>query len=114
MTPVSVPPEREQQSARRGSLQEDSWWYRHRRLVGFTGAVIAAGMAVLWTFVVPAKAATVTGWQEIAIRWGHPLCWALLAAVGMVFAVDGPRRLRNALAQAAALAYAAFLAGTLL
>lgn len=82
--------------------------------MGFTGAVIAAALAVLWTFVVPAKAAAATGWQEIAIRWGHPLCWALLAAVGVMFAVDGPPQIRNALAQAAALAYVAFLAGTLL
>ncbi|MEW1918619.1 hypothetical protein [Pseudarthrobacter oxydans] len=62
----------------------------------------------------PDKAAQTSGVQELAIRWGHPACWALLAVVGVLVALDAPKRTRDGVAIAAAACYAAFLAGTLL
>ncbi|MEW1982973.1 hypothetical protein [Pseudarthrobacter oxydans] len=71
-------------------------------------------MAVVWTVIVPDKAAQTSGVQELAIRWGHPASWALLAVVGVLVALDAPKRARDGIAITAAACYAAFLAGTLL
>lgn len=86
---------------------------RNRRALGVVGALIAAALAVVWILVVPEQAATTTGVQSAVIRWGHPLCWALLAVVGILIAVDAPRRIRDAVALLAAGSYAAFLIGML-
>lgn len=100
--------------ASRRSTPSPGRWQRHRRTIGLAGAAIAVALAVVWTVVIPERAETATGWQALAIRWGHPLCWVLLAGAAVLFAVDGPPRLRNVLALAAAVSYAAFLAATLL
>lgn len=83
-------------------------------MLGFAGAAVAAGMTVVWLVVVPEKADQTDGLQEIAIRWGHPLCWALLTVAGVLFAVGGSKRARDIVCYAAAACYAAFLAGVLL
>ncbi|MDT0166747.1 hypothetical protein Q9R32_14425 [Actinotalea sp. AC32] len=82
---------------------------RRRRRLGVVGAVVATGAAALWTVVVPERAETATGLREAAIRYGHPVCWGLLAVVGLLVALDAPRRARDAVAYAAGASYAAFL-----
>ena len=86
---------------------------QHRGLVGVTAAIIAAGLALLWLFVVPAKADEVAGVQSVAVRYGHSVCWAFLAAASALYAVRAPRRLVEYTAWAALGAYAAFLFATL-
>ena len=98
MTPTSRPT-----AAVRG------WAARRSRVLGVAGAVAAVGMTTLWTVVVPDKADTTTGLQSLAIRWGHPACWALLAGVGLAVALDAPRRVRDPLAWSALGSYGAFL-----
>ncbi|WP_458779308.1 hypothetical protein [Arthrobacter sp. D3-16] len=71
-------------------------------------------MTTLWLVVVPEKADQTAGLQELAIRWGHPFCWAFLAAAGILFALDAPKRIIDAAFFAAAGCYAAFLAGIVL
>lgn len=100
---------------------DDAWWpglkewaRNERRPLGLLGAVAATGMAGLWIAVVPDKAAETSGVQELAIRWGHPACWALLALVGFLVSLDAPKRLRDIAAVAAAVLYAAFLTAMLL
>lgn len=90
------------------------WAHRHRAVVGFGGAVAAAGMAAAWLVVVPAKADQTNGLQELAIRWGHPLCWAFLALAGVLFAAGVPKRIIDGVLFAAAGCYAAFVAGMVL
>ncbi|GAA5161263.1 hypothetical protein [Ornithinimicrobium tianjinense] len=85
------------------------WAAGRSRVLGAAGAVAALGMSTLWTVVVPDKADTTAGLQSLAIRWGHPVCWALLAGVGLAVALDAPRRVRDPLAWAALGSYAAFL-----
>ena len=92
-----------------GEGSRQGWARRHHRMLGIVGAVIAAALAVVWVFVVPEQAESATGVREAAIRWGHPVCWALLAVVGVLVAVDAPRRLRDGVAVLAAVSYAAFL-----
>jgi hypothetical protein len=82
-----------------------------QRWLGWGGAVIATGMTAVWSLVIPERAATATGLQAAAIRYGHPVCWALLAIVGVLTAIGAPRRARDAFAFAAGASYAAFLAG---
>lgn len=90
------------------------WARRHRRALGLVGAAVAAGMAVLWTFVVPERADEATGVREVAIRAGHPAAWALLAVFGMLVALGAPERARSVVAWAALAAYGAFVAALLL
>ena len=90
------------------------WSRRHRMVVGLVAAAAAAGMAGVWLVVVPEKADQTNGLQELAIRWGHPLCWALLAVAGVLFALGAPKGVRDGVCFAAAGCYAAFLAGMLL
>lgn len=91
-----------------------AWTHRHRRPLGLTLAAAAAGMTGLWLVVVPAKAEQTSGLQEFAIRCGHPACWALLAVVGVLVALDAPKRVRDGAGIAAAICYAAFIAGMVL
>ena len=91
-----------------------AWARRRRRALALTGAALSLGMAGLWLVVVPAKVETAAGLQEAAIRWGHPACWALLAVLGVLVAADAPKRARNGVGVAAAVCYAAFVAGMVL
>lgn len=91
-----------------------TWTHCHRRPLALTWAAAAAGMTGLWLVVVPAKAEQTRGLQEFAIRWGHPACWALLAVVGVMVAVDAPKRVRDGAGIAAAICYTAFIAGMML
>lgn len=85
-----------------------------RVALGVGGGVVAAGMAVLWWFVVPDKADTAGGLHAAAIRYGHPATWSLLALLGVLVATDAPARVRTVVGALSAACYAAFLAGLVL
>ena len=87
---------------------------RRRAPAAWGAAGLATVLAVLWLLVVPEKVASVSGWQEAVIRWGHPLCWILLAALAVVLALGASPRVRTVTAVAAALCYATLLAAVLL
>lgn len=82
---------------------------RHRLLLGLIGGLVALGLAVVWTMVVPGRAETATGLREAILRYAHPACWALLSAAGFVWAFGGPSRVAGGLAQAALATYVAFI-----
>lgn len=82
---------------------------RHRRALAVTGAVVATGMAVLWTIVVPERAEATSGVQSAAIRWAHPATWALLATLAVLTAAGAPRWLRSVVGWASLACYAIFL-----
>lgn len=82
---------------------------RHRRPLGIAAAILATALAVLWTQVVPDRAATAPPLQASAIRWAHPACWALLAAAALCWALGAPRRATKTLAWAALGAYGMFI-----
>lgn len=73
------------------------------------GAVLAAAMSVLWFRVVPDAVDDATGWAWVALRFGHAVCWGLLAASMVIGIADGPPRLRSGLAWGALAAYATFV-----
>ena len=86
-----------------------AWWTAHRRPALAAGAGLAAAMSVLWFRVVPDAVDDATGWAWFALRFGHAVCWGLLAASMVIGVADGPRRLRSGLAWTALAAYAAFV-----
>ena len=88
--------------------------WRRRRVLGLVGVVVAAGLTVVWLFVVPEQADQTHGLQAAAIRWGHPATWALLALFGVLVALDAPKPIRDTVAWASLACYAAFWAGLLL
>ncbi|MGD8199672.1 hypothetical protein ACQE98_03300 [Ornithinimicrobium sp. W1679] len=90
------------------------WLEGHRRVVGLGGAAAALTLAGIWTVVVPDRADTAAGLQALAVRWGHPLCWLLLAVSGVLYAVRAPSAAVAGAAWAALAAYLVFLGATLL
>ena len=86
-----------------------TWMARNRMPLGLAAAAVALALAVLWCFVVPDKAATTEGLHSAAIRWAHPLCWALLAGAALSHAVAAPTKLRDGLLWSALASYAVFL-----
>lgn len=85
------------------------WHHRHRRLLGLVGAVVAAGMTLLWLVVVPESAGSTDGVRSWAVRYGHPAAWACLTGLGLAVAAGAPRAVRDGLAWAALGSYAAFV-----
>lgn len=86
-----------------------AWLERHRRPVGLVAIVIALGLAALWLVVAPEKAATSTGLAAWMLRFGHSLCWLLLAATAALWTARAPRRAVDLTAWAALAAYGGFL-----
>lgn len=86
-----------------------AWLERRRRPVGLAAIVIALGLAALWLVVVPEKAATSTGIAAWMLRFGHSLCWLLLAATAALWTARAPRRAVDLTAWAALAAYGGFL-----
>lgn len=85
-----------------------------RRLIGAAAVLGCLVLAGVWTVVVPDKAETAPALQAFVVRWGHPVCWVLLAGTAASWAFGGPRRLTEGLAYAALASYAAFLLATVL
>lgn len=95
--------------SRPSRISRAAWLERHRRPVGLAAIVIALGLAALWLVVVPEKAATSTGIAAWMLRFGHSLCWLLLAATAALWTARAPRRAVDLTAWAALAAYGGFL-----
>lgn len=80
-----------------------------RQVLGWAGAALATVMAVLWTVVVPEKAAATDGVQSLLIRHGHPATWAALAILGVLVALDAPPRARTLVGAVSLACYSGFL-----
>lgn len=87
---------------------------RNRTAVGLGGALVAGAMAGLWLVVVPGRVDEVTGLQELALRYGHGACWALVALAALLYALRAPRQAVTTSAWAGLVAYLAFLAAVVL
>lgn len=86
-----------------------AWVERHRRSLGLAAIAIALGLAALWLVVVPEEAETSTGLASWLLRFGHSLCWLLLAATAALWTARAPRRAIDLTAWAALAAYGGFL-----
>lgn len=90
------------------------WRPQRRTALAFAGAIVTAGGAVLWSFVVPDLADTAHGLRAVAIRYGHPAAWAMLCLWCLLIAARAPRWARATAAYTALAAYLVFLAALLL
>ncbi len=82
---------------------------RHRLYVGSVMAVIAIAVAVVYMFVLPAEAEGVHPLVQSILRYGHSLCWVLLAVAAGLFATKAPLRAVMWCAYAALFAYGVFI-----
>lgn len=87
---------------------------RYRTPLAVGGLVVSLALTVLWLFVVPDRSASTEGLQQWMIRFGHSLCWGLLALTALLVLLRAPKRAIDAAAWAALAVYAGFLAATLL
>lgn len=91
-----------------------SFFARHRTTLAAGGLVVSLALAVLWLFVVPDRAESTSGVQQWLIRFGHSICWALLAVTAALVLAKAPKRVVDVTAWAALAAYAGFLGATVL
>lgn len=78
----------------------------------FVWAALCLALSVLWTFVWPSgKAAGLTGFTYLALRWAHSLTWLVLAVAATLAALGFPSTAQR-IAMLALPAYAAFLYAT--
>lgn len=70
-------------------------------------------LAVIWLFVQPEAPAGATAAQVFLLRWGHSICWALLALLCVLIAGNSPAPVRRVVGVAAGVAYAGFLGALL-
>lgn len=87
---------------------------RHRRALAACGLVVSLALTVLWLFVVPERVESTTGVQQWLIRFGHSMCWALLAVTAALVVLKAPKRAVDVTAWSALAVYAGFLGATVL
>ncbi|GIG27634.1 hypothetical protein [Cellulomonas marina] len=82
----------------------------HRVLAGAVGCIVALAVAVVFLLVVPEEAAGSTGARYLVLRYGHSLCWLLLAACSALHALRAPSGLVEATGLLALASYVSFVA----
>ena len=90
-----------------------SYFEEYHKPLGLIGSFAALAVAVIYFKFIPEEASVTSGVQEIILRYGHGLCWLLLAGVSFLWAAKGGGRHARILAYAALVAYVVFI-GTLL
>ena len=83
--------------------------FRHREIVGACATVFALGVAVLYLFVVPLDPAAEHPLVWAILRYGHSLCWLLLAGAAGLFAANATPRIVSLLAYMALISYGVFI-----
>jgi hypothetical protein len=80
-----------------------------RRPLGLLACGLALAVAIVYLVVVPAEAAAVTGPARWVLQYAHSLCWLLLAAASLGWALRASRRLVSVVAWSALGCYGLFL-----
>ena len=81
---------------------------QQRKPIAIAGATIAIIVAAIYYFVVPDKAASTTGIQNVVLAYGHSLCWVLLATASALQISKSTQRWSVYFAYSALGVYAAF------
>lgn len=71
---------------------------------------VALGITVVYLVVVPSQAADASQVVGAILRYGHSLCWAVLAGASALWAVKGANKWSGILAYTALGVYALFVA----
>ncbi len=81
----------------------------HRAISGTVGCIVALGVAGAYVVAVPEEAAAAPVYAQLILRYGHSLCWVLLAIASGLFATRGPAKITMGFAYSAAIIYAIFM-----
>lgn len=86
-----------------------NYFKKHHRFIGLTGSMIALVVAVIYFKVIPEEASAAGGFQEIVLRYGHSICWLLLAGASSRWAIKKKDKWSVVLAYAALTTYIIFI-----
>lgn len=82
---------------------------KHHRFLGFTSSLAALVVATIYFKIIPEEVSAVSGFQEMILRYGHALCWLLLAGAGFRWAIKRKDKWSGILAYAALAVYIIFI-----
>lgn len=82
---------------------------RHRTVLGFTGAFVAACIALVYVFILPAQVHTAKGLSYFVLTYGHSICWLFILLFFVLWAKNILPRLRSAMLYSALLVYIVFI-----
>lgn len=85
------------------------YFEKHHRFIGFAGSLAALIIAVIYLKVIPEEVSAASGLQEIILRYGHSLCWLLLAGASFWWAIKKKNKGIGILAYAALATYIIFI-----
>ncbi len=66
-------------------------------------------IAGVYLTAVPEETSAAPVYAQLILRYGHSLCWVLLAIASGLFTMHGPTKLTIAFAYSAAIVYAIFM-----
>ena len=81
---------------------------RYYRLLFSLGAMASFAVAVIYLLLTPEEAASVDGFQKVVLLYGHSVCWFLLCAACVLWAILKKNKWSEILAYTALAAYVAF------
>lgn len=82
---------------------------KYHRLFGVVGGVIALVVAVIYLKVIPEEASIVGGLNNMILMYGHSLCWILLSAASILWAIMKKNKWSEFLAFGALFTYFIFI-----
>lgn len=85
------------------------YFEKHHRFLGFTGSLAALVVAVIYFKVIPEEVSAVSGFQEMILRYGHSLCWLLIAGASFRWAIKRGDKWSEILAYVALATYIIFI-----
>lgn len=91
-----------------------SYFEKHHKLFGVVGGVIALAIAASYLKVTPKEASIVGGLHNIILLYGHSLCWILLGAASILWAIMKKNKWSRCLAFAALFTYFIFMSTLLI
>lgn len=83
---------------------------KHRRPLGALAAIIALAVALIYLFITPEIPANASGLTRFILLYGHSLCWVLLCAASIFWAVKRANKWSTRLAYSALAVYIVFMA----
>ena len=83
---------------------------KNHKPLGAFAAIIALAVAIIYFFITPEVPAGTSWLTRSVLVYGHSLCWALLCAAGLLWAVKGKNKWSVRLAYSALATYMLFMA----
>lgn len=82
---------------------------RHKTIIGFTGAFIAACISLVYIFILPVQAHAAKGFSYLVLTYGHSICWLFVLLFFVLWAKNILPRLRSVMLYSALVVYVVFI-----